>query len=308
MNNKSTLLSICNITILFIMILFISCSYIDDSLKTEKEYATISDYKYFGEFHNILLDNVKNNFPDSKILTNYIKTKEDGIDYVVKFNQEFIARTNIPSQFKKDELIKSFSYFRNLLNYEVISQSVSNISNFRRKNQTKEYKISSNDTTLSIQDIKMCRSHLEQIYHKNYITKDAYSILDELYDLIYRNYQGIISDQVFELKIDNLIAKVDKSHYKIGDKTIEIVGPVLSISQYSLDWWTDNPDAMVTNGKLAPWVAMDIIGAIDGIVCYALCTSDTDCNWKDAGKNALIGGGVASIGGTSKIFNLLRKL
>lgn len=295
----------CMITIL---ISLNSCSQTESITQNEETFTTVSDYAYIGEAHNLLLDNIHLNFPSIDNIPNECQTKADAIEYIIQFNKKFITEANLSQKINKELMIERMHYYQNLVNYDNVCKSLSKNHTSYRAVDKELTNVEINDSLLTIEDINNSFVLLDQANALTMITDDAYEILKKLFILIQENYLGLTSDSTFELEVNNLIKRVDNTNYTVGDRTMETVGPVLSVSQYSLDWWKQNPDAIITEGKIAPWVALDIFGALDGIVSYAICTPESECNWKDAGISALVSGGLTSIGGTSKVLNLLRKL
>lgn len=293
-----------------VVILVCSCSHDFTEIQQPNEgKATISDFSYIGVAHNAILSNAQANFFPDKVSEKEL-SKEERINYVIDFNIDYIMQSDVCVEFDKEIMVNKIRYYKNLLDLENINLFSTPISHLTKSSNSKVSDNSQSgmivsDTIQSIEDINCVFLYLEDAYSQNIITEDAYKILKELSEIARLNNAGLTTDARFQEQIASLISRVDLAEYTKGDPTIECVGPVLSIVQSSMTWWSENPEAIPTEGKIAPWVIMDAAGAIDGIVCYAIMTRQ--CNWKDAGVSALVSGAVSSLGGTMRIFKYLRR-
>jgi hypothetical protein len=91
----------------------------------------------------------------------------------------------------------------------------------------------------------------------------------------------------------------------------EMLAISLSISQASLTWWTENPDALQIETKAIPaFVGADIAGALissASTLTYQIIDSG-EVNWKGIGWSAASGAIVGSTGVVGKIGNWITKM
>lgn len=297
-------------SVLFSIALFVFCS-CSQQENLNNEYVKslkVSDFTYIGELHNLILDNSESNFMSDSTLVNSLQTKEDAIDYIIQFNKGYIENTSLLSEAEKNKTSSILPYYKNLLKVDLVINSMAKIQDSTRSGGESDDDIDYYKDELTESDIENCAQYLNEAYSDGLFPDGAYVILNELLNLIHLNYLGLISDAYFEESIDNLILQAEEIEYEEEEVMVESVGPVLSIAKYSMDWWENNPQAMISTGKIAPWVALDTLGAVEGIVSYALTTKGKNCNVKDAAINALAGGVLTSLGGTSKLVKLIKTL
>ena len=252
-----------------------------------------------------MMDNLMDNFiVEDSILQQC--SMDEFLTYVADFNKDYLKTAVLHPSVNPDYAIRLVDENKELLNYEALSDALCQASTFTPVSRTDET-VSLNQLT-PLEVIERGFESIRSGYSMGVFTKDTYVILNDLFTVILKNHQGLLSDRNFENEVDKLIKRVDNTHYTLNEPTIQTVGPVLALSQSSIDWWSTHPDALPVNGKIAPWVIADAVGAIERVVAYAITTSKANCNLKDAGVNALVGGVLGSLGGTAKLLKLLKKV
>jgi hypothetical protein len=135
------------------------------------------------------------------------------------------------------------------------------------------------------------------------ISDEAYLIIIELYQNLKLNYERKLSDDLLKQKVNELILKFDNLSYSEDSEEGKMVAVTLAISISSIEWWKQNPNAVGSNLKVAPWVAADVGGAIFGAVWGGVVGG----SWKSAGIGALGGAIAGSTGIAGRIGKFLFK-
>lgn len=291
--------------IIYFLALLCSCSkndYSPEFLETKK--AQVEDFSKFGEMHNNMLQNMKDNYVyNDDLMTS---SRDEKISYFLSLNMNYVDFMDIDIQSKK-ELKSQMSFFRNLLDATTFSPFQKSMSS-RSCSETpcslnESFK---NDSILTVENINNLVENLAYAHENKLIPEQAFITISEIIELLEKGNDGLIPDAVLEEKIDEIISNVNDMNLDESDSSLLYIAPILIIAQYSLDWWKENPDAMSSDeGKIAPFVYSDAAGAIEGIVAYALTTNNT--NLVDAGWSALAGGALGSIGLGGRVVKYFRK-
>ena len=149
-------------------------------------------------------------------------------------------------------------------------------------------------------------------YANGGIEEKAYEEILDIIDLLARNYEGTLSDAEFERRLDNCIDDYNSVGYEINSQDGEFVGSVLAISNASLNWWSENPQAIPNEGKIPTVVAQDVAGAlVSGLVnAVGQCINNpkNKWSWKSFGCSVVGGAVSGSIGMVSKCAKFLKQL
>jgi len=273
-------------------ILTINCSNEESNL-SEKT-LKVKDFQKIGEIHNLFLTNVKNEF---KPLEN-IKTLDEKINYVNDFNRKFVNSLNI-SVDEKQILSEGLENNKNLMFEDnLIKKAFGN----------KPSKSSSNSSDINLIDM------VSDLKNNNQINETSYEILYNISKDIKDNYDGNLSDSTLKVNVENYVNSFNEAGYDINSGEGEMVGVILAISISSIEWWEQNPEALLNLSKrsrsnmhnkalIAPWIAADVGGAIYGAAAGAIGSYviSGEVSWKAAGWGALAAGVGASTGIAGKI-------
>lgn len=309
---KENLLSLKPIIMAFAVIvvaILCACDSSSEMNTGNTKIGKVADYAYIGEMHNLLMDNAKDNFScDSESISSM--TQIEKIDYVLDFNTKY-AYTIMQSNLAAEDVSAGMAYYR-----RSVLPLYRHIDRKTRANSTKltEEQIQEifNDTILHIDDVETLYQLIDYAKEHKMLTTEAYDCLYKLMTLTDESHFGLISDDELEIEVDRIIENIDDAKYTVGNSTLNVVGPVLSVADSSLEWWRENPDAQFDNTKLAPLVAADISGAIVGAVgnlfLQALTTKTNRVNWKSLGYSALYSGACASTGAVGKLASFISRM
>ncbi|PKL82189.1 MAG: hypothetical protein CVV24_11420 [Ignavibacteriae bacterium HGW-Ignavibacteriae-3] len=252
-------------------------------------YKNIAAYKKYGELHNTFLTDVKNNF----VVDNSTKGKSNKLTKLVNF-QKKSADKYLFSEYDKN-LIKS-----NLEDYKKYYLKEDLINDFKE-------------------------NILDKMKNKNWLLKSSNLLLlpayeqeaiNNLCESSYNACQGIISISEFQATVAQMTESYDEyySETSVTEDAGTLLGICLAITQSSIDWWQQNPDAdiydqLVKTNKtaLAPWVAADALGALcGGISSYVTQRARTGgVSWTAVGGAAVAGAVAGSTGVVGKVFKWL---
>lgn len=254
---------------------------------TEPETLRLDNFKEAGLIHNEFLNNAKLNFQESKS----ISSVEEKIEFVNDFNKKFIDKLKIEEN-KKEMLRKSLDENKELVRTDFLTTQAFH--------QNQNGRVSSEDENLF--------QTIEKIHNDGLISDFGFNLLNKYANDVKSNYDGILSDN--ELKNNTLqyISDFETYGYPIESGEGQMIGNILSISIYSIEWWEENPDAFEydsENGRvmIAPWAAADIVGAAWGGATGAIGSyaGTGEVNWTAVGVGALSGAVAGSTGAVGKI-------
>lgn len=273
-------------------IVIINCSS-DDNNPTPVA-MKVQDFSKAGEIHNLFLTNVKNEFIPLENISNI----EDKIEYIKNFNKKFVSSLDIPSENKKI-LIDDLEKHKNL----VVENNIVNKA-FGKNSSSKSTK--SNDINL----IDM----INDLNESKQINETSYKILSNISNDLKNNYDGSLTDSDLKLNVEKYITEFNQAGYDTSSGEGEMVGTILAISISSIEWWEENPDALLNLSKrssstlhskalIAPWLAADVGGAIYGAAAGAVGSYllNGEVSWKATGWASLAGAVGASTGAAGRI-------
>jgi len=290
MKNLKKVLFMC----LFLLsaLIVINCSS-DDNNPTPVA-MKVQDFNKAGEIHNLFLTNVKNEFKPLENISNI----EEKIEYINDFNKKFVGSLDISPENKK-ALINDLEKNKNL----VVESNIVNKA-FGKKSSSKSTTSSDINLIDMINDLK----------ESEQINDTSYEILSNISIDIKNNYDGSLTDSDLKLNVEKYIAQFNQAGYDISSGEGEMVGTILAISISSIEWWEENPDALLNLSKrssstlhnkalIAPWLAADVGGAIYGAAAGAVGSYllNGEVSWKATGWASLAGAVGASTGAAGKI-------
>lgn len=272
---KNRIAAICAIAFVSILAFTLySCENSNDSIAEQSEKITVEDFNYLGEWHNEFLINAHENFNLSLAESNSESVKEVALDALKQLNKSFAASSkeryniNIPQK----ELNKKFEESYRLADSEYLADILFDDGTTRA---------SSEDEIVSLQPM------VEELKNTQIISDFSYEILQDLISSLKDNYNKLLSDYDLKRNVQLLIQKVNNHGYEKESTEGTLVASILAISIHSLDFWEENPDMLYTDGKVAPWVATDVGGAIiGGVVAAVKSGRAVDC---------LIGAGITAV-------------
>lgn len=285
---KNRITAICLIAFLSVLAFTLySCENDDQEVIAEQsEKMTVEDFDYLGEWHNEFLVNAHENFNLSLAESNSESVKEVALDALKQLNKSFAASSkeryniNIPQK----ELNKKFEESYRLADSEYLADILFDDGTTRA---------SSEDEIVSLQ------SMVEELKNTQIISDFSYEILQDLISSLKDNYNKLLSDYDLKQNVQLLIQKVNNHGYEKESTEGTLVASILAISIHSLDFWEENPDMLYTDGKVAPWVAADVGGAIiGGVVAAVKSGRAVDC---------LIGAGITAVTASTGLAGKLGK-
>lgn len=183
------------ISIYSVALFLFSCSNSEQSENAlgTNEYLCVSDFSEYGNLHNAFMDNMQNNYqgPD-----NESSSLNEFYEDLNRFHTEF-AKTIISTSFDYDLFVKTMDKYKGLV---VVDQFMSNA--FTRINtraddgyiDLEEFCLKD---SFQIEDIPNLRTLADQMYKQNYLSGNAYKLLNDLIGIVSDNYLGLSSDAVF---------------------------------------------------------------------------------------------------------------
>lgn len=235
--------------------------------------------------HRAAMEQAKNNFTPNENLTSL----DAKIDYVSSFTQSSISKMDL-SDYKIKSLNSAIEEYKNMVvRFEYTSLS--------------RQKIVSTDP-VEIQQIVIDDLESSGLFSSSEIN---------LVRRISRSFGLAEEGNIPPTSIGDSIS-VYKTFYKglepTSDESKYTVGVVLAIAEESYDWWSKNPDAIIsTDGKskailLPTIVAQDVAGAIVGAgvaAGYQIYQDDGHFDWGAVGWGAGAGAIIASTGVVGRI-------
>ncbi len=145
------------------------------------------------------------------------------------------------------------------------------------------------------------------MYESGIIDDFEYNGLLALQKASEANYNGELSLGEFQVIVDGMIEQWTEQGYDENSGTVLAVS--LAISQSSIEWWLENPDASFGTRALPLWASLDIAGAIVGAAVASVKQIGADeFNWAKVGEGALTTGIVGSTGAVGKLGNFIKGL
>lgn len=150
-----------------------------------------------------------------------------------------------------------------------------------------------------------------QLVEQHQLDSTGASMLQELVSLVELDFATGVNIYTYRRSINNLIANCQYSTV-LNEQSTLIVGVVLALSDASIAWWEQHPEAIApkTRAAVATFVANDVAGALIGGGCAAVGSyilNDGDIQWKSVAWAAGCGAICGSVGAVGKVGSLLRK-
>jgi len=235
----------------------------------------ISDFSDYGVIHNEFLTNIKHNFKTNLDLID----EKSKIEYINTYNVQY-AKVNDFKIVGRESLISALNEKKNYINKL-------NIVDEMFYNKTK----GTDSLNIFFQ--------IQEISKRNVISPFGANLLENISLQIKNNYEGLVSDILFKENIASLVNEYNSHNYLPDSEEGIIIGKVLSITLYSIEWWEQNPD-IFKGEKIAPWVIADAAGALGGAIGSIADNlfNGESVNWASAGAWALGG----AVGGSSGVW------
>lgn len=273
----------------------------------------IEIFDIYGQVHNELLQYASDNFTETKATT----TREEGIEYILKFQQRGVDLLDVSDRYKN--VIKDgLEFYKELYLTDNIYEMISD--------KTVPSTKSSDEDEITTSEI---RQLIRNAYIANEIDLFEYNSFNELIDYVVANAQGTIGNAEFENKVNSLIASWEVKYADVDFSTLQqmpdegepvdnftpvnnleplpsgsLSGTVLNVSKSSIAYW--NTESGLVETKAVPaFVGADIAGAIIGACTTSIrqlaTTGELD------GVGILWGVGTGAITGSTGIVGKLGK-
>lgn len=302
------------ISFVFFVLMVASCAK-DKSVVMPNNANTnnIEIFDIYGQVHNELLQYASDNFIETKAAT----TREEGIEYILKFQQRGVDLLNVSDKYKN--VIKDgLEFYKELYLTDNIYEMISD--------KTVPSTKSSDEDEITTSEI---RQLIRNAYIANEIDLFEYNSFNELIDYVVANAQGTIGNAEFENKVNSLIASWEVKYADVDFSTLQqmpderepvdnftpvnnleplpsgaLSGTVLNVSKSSIAYW--NTESGLVETKAVPaFVGADIAGAIIGACTTSIrqlaTTGELD------GVGILWGVGTGAITGSTGIVGKLGK-
>ncbi len=126
------------------------------------------------------------------------------------------------------------------------------------------------------------------------------ALMSNFLDDVQANLEGSLSNEALQTKVNSYITQYDTHNYLTESGEGMVIGTILAISKNSLDWWLNPTNTSTNQGgpRIAPWLAMDLLGAACGAGSSLLSDywNDQPLNWKSAAAWGLGGAVCGSVG------------
>lgn len=234
-----------------------SCQTIEDA---NSSVLKVSDLEYVGCMHNDFMNNINKSFIN---INDNEMSKEKCIDFVLDCNLEYLKQKNFINS-ERQSIAQDFIKYKNFVNVNQFRNNI-NKKESRSLNST-DYNLEkmAQDSIINIDDLPSLKELANQALSEGVLDKKCYNILFEIISLIEESDAGLISDQTLEKKINDSIDKFDKCKYSKDSPVGVNTACILAVSNSSVQWWKENPNAMIVEEKIPAVVVTDIAGAIVG--------------------------------------------
>lgn len=266
-----------------------------DSKQADDQDPKLLEFEYFeniGELHNEFLTNVKNNLH----LDSDLRSLEERIDYINDFQNDFLFSCELPDS-DKNLISRDLEKYKGLTNVEITKSLV-----LTNCDQSKE------EDTISVFAL------IEVAEEENILDTFELRTLTQLSELAKMAFEGIISDYQFIRALQKMKTDWISMGYLADEDCGYVSGYALAISIASMEWWEENPDALMLETKgtsvLVPaWAVADAVGAIWGATSGAIGSYviNGEVKWKSVGFGALSGAVAGSTGVVGKVAKWVSK-
>lgn len=312
-----------------ICIVGISVSSCSSELIAGEQFSRVEDYAKYGVLHNEYMKYGEKNFVReisdlpylkamdsiSKHCIEYSKMRGDGlfldsnVEVVNKDKEQIrILLENIPSITQTINSGKKRVLSANLQRMPVeCAEAIIELSNYSKIDETKQL--------------------LEYAKKNNYVSDELYKQISNLITTTERSFDCNISNAELAQNVKRSIANANSTAQIQDKKFIETIGSVLSVVDYSEEYWKEYFVEVVLDADegysreeaeklvnesffIAPWVAADVWGAVDGTLTAIITGYALDGKFPDAihlGGNMAINAVCASLGGSTLLYSLIKK-
>lgn len=274
-----------------ILFLFLSC----DQRQIEEHPENFLKFEYFEEMaslHNEFLTNVKNNL----VLKNDLDSKEERIDFITAFQNDFLKTCAITDS-EKQLVSNDMEQFKSLVDIENTMRSVG-VDQGRTKNED----------TLSVFTL------IETAEVENILDTFELRMLTKISELAKMGFEGTITDYQFMRALQKMKNDWIAMGYLVEENCGYVSGCAIAISIASMEWWELNPEAgmLETKGSnvlIPAWAVADAVGAVWGATSGAIGSYilNGEVKWGSVGFGALSGAVAGSTGVVGKVAKWISK-
>lgn len=282
MKNSKIMKMFCGLLVLVMaVILPISCNDVSN-VNDATDMLSLEEVKLA---HRVAMEQAKNNFTPNESLTSL----DAKIDYVSSFTQSSISKMDL-SDYKIKSLNSAIEEHKNML-------------------MKFEYTSLSRQKIVSTDQVEIQQIVIDDLESSGLFSSSEINLVRR----ISRSFGLAEEGNIPPTSIGDSIS-VFRTFYKglepASDGSKHTVGIILAIAEESYEWWSKNPDAIIsTDGKskailLPNVVAQDVAGAIVGAgvaAGYQLYQNDGDFDWGAVGWGAGAGAIIASTGLVGRI-------
>ncbi|MDX9928148.1 MAG: hypothetical protein RBT28_12370 [Bacteroidales bacterium] len=276
-----------------LQVFLLSC----DNRQIEGPDTNLLKFDYFekiGVLHNDFLTNVKENFQ----LDNSLNTLDERIDYINKFQNEFLECLELSDSDMKI-MSQELELSKGLVDIDVTKKLVL-----------------TNHALLKEGDEASVYTLIDQAEAYNIVDQFEYSTLTQLSDLARMGYEGTISEYQFARELQKMKNDWISMGYLVNENCGYISGCAIAISIASIEWWNENPDAGIvvidkeSNVLVPVWAVSDAVGAFWGATSGAIGSYmiNGEVKWGSVGFGALSGAVAGSTGVVGKVAKWITKV
>ena len=255
---------------------------------SKPEVLTIDMFKHYGEMHNQFLINAYNNYEAPR----RVATVDEVIEHISQFNIAFVDGLDLTDD-NKSVTIQALQDYKHFVNTTAFYA---------------KYFVS---PSKSDRDTALYFKLIEQAARIGTIDDFELEQINLIGHKLQENHDGLISDAELHAIISRIKDHWEAMEYNAESNKGHTLGVVLSISLASLEWWAENPEAVINQEvRIAPWVAADIAGAVVGAASAAIngAINNGDVSGSGVGLGAAIGAVTGSTGVVGKLAKAIQKV
>ena len=276
-----------------LQVFLLSC----DNRQIEGPDTNLLKFDYFekiGVLHNDFLTNVKENFQ----LDNSLNTLDERIDYINKFQNEFLECLELSDSDMKI-MSQELELSKGLVDIDVTKKLVL-----------------TNHALLKEGDEASVYTLIDQAEAYNIVDQFEYNTLIHLSDLARMGFEGTISEYQLARELQKMKDDWISKGYLVNESCGYISGYAIAISIASMEWWDENPDVGIvmidkeSNVLVPVWAVSDAVGAIWGATSGAIGSymMNGEVKWGSVGFGALSGAVAGSTGVVGKVAKWITKV
>ncbi|MDR1984653.1 MAG: hypothetical protein LBQ28_07510 [Prevotellaceae bacterium] len=272
-----------------------------NEIKNKENLLSLKSFEKYGQIHNEVLSNVKDNYVIPEGITDY----DEAINDINDFIKQSLLQSNLLTNDEKTRLASSTSLdkYKYFVDNRIFVKKV----------------FEKNDAPLTL--MSASQGSLDTTYYNDTVNINVYDKLDEVYSLglidsfehknlkiitdkAYDNITGKINDDDFYDCIVDIADKWEAKGYTQDSPFGTALGVTVAIGIASHEWWEQNPDARLVQNHggeeavLQSGPAGDAAGALIGIVKALL----TDGNVLSEGVVGAVLGSVGVLGKVKSFF------